>query len=101
MQPLDALQLFRESLEIDPTDVETQTLLEQALRDFKNPTLVVTVPIVFFAVMHYKRLVVFLHFGEEPERIVLRDLRLQLSILLWLITYFGVLYGNIHLFRSL
>ena len=58
-------------------------------------------PIVFYAVMHYKQLVLILHFGEEPERIVLRDLRLQLSIVLWLITYFGVHYGNIHLFRSL
>jgi 4-hydroxybenzoate polyprenyltransferase len=66
----------------------------------KNPTLVITVPIVFFAVMHYKRLVLLLRFGEEPEKIVLRDLRLQLSIIIWLITYFGVIYGDIHLFRS-
>jgi len=65
----------------------------------KNPSMVMTVPVVYFAVMHYKRLVLFLKFGEEPERILLKDVRLQVSIVLWLAIYFGVTYGDIHWFR--
>jgi 4-hydroxybenzoate polyprenyltransferase len=65
----------------------------------KNPSLVVTVPIVFFAIMHYKRLVLLLNFGEEPDRILLRDRAIQISIGLWLLTYFVVMYGGGQLFR--
>ena len=65
----------------------------------KNPTLVVTVPIVFFAVMHYKRLVVLWNVGEEPDWIVLKDLRIQLSIALWLVCYAVIMYANLQLFR--
>lgn len=65
----------------------------------KNPTLVITVPIVYFALMHYKRLVMIYQYGEEPERIVLKDLRLQICVLLWLTTYFGITYSDLHLFR--
>jgi 4-hydroxybenzoate polyprenyltransferase len=65
----------------------------------KNPSLVITVPIVFFAVMHYKRIVMLLHDGEEPERVVLRDIRLQLSIVIWFALYLLIALGNWHLFR--
>ncbi len=65
----------------------------------KNATLVVTVPIVFFAVMHYKRLVMIQDRGEEPERLLLRDWGIGVSILLWLVTYFGILRGNLQFFR--
>jgi 4-hydroxybenzoate polyprenyltransferase len=65
----------------------------------KNPTLVVTVPLVFFAVMHYKRLVMMWEFGEPPELVVVRDVRLLASALLWLVCYFAITLGNIHLFR--
>jgi 4-hydroxybenzoate polyprenyltransferase len=64
----------------------------------KNPTLVVTVPIVFFAVMHYKRLVVLWNFGEEPDWILLKDVRIQLSIVLWILCYVVIIYGDLHLF---
>lgn len=66
---------------------------------YKNPTLVVTVPIVYFAVMHYKRLVMIYLHGKEPERIVLKDRRLQICIVLWLLSYFGITYSDVHLFR--
>jgi 4-hydroxybenzoate polyprenyltransferase len=65
----------------------------------KNPSLVVTVPIVFWAVMHYKRLIMLLQFGEEPERIVLRDSPLLAGIGLWLGSYLIIYWGNVHLFR--
>jgi 4-hydroxybenzoate polyprenyltransferase len=65
----------------------------------KNPSLVITVPIVFFAVLHYKRIVMLLQDGEEPERVVLRDFRLQVSIALWFALYVAIALGNWNLFR--
>ena len=65
----------------------------------KNPSLVITVPVVFFAVLHYKRIVMLLQDGEEPERIVLRDFRLQLSIVIWFALYIAIALGNWKLFR--
>jgi 4-hydroxybenzoate polyprenyltransferase len=65
----------------------------------KNPTLVLGVPIVFFAVMHYKRLVMRLDASEEPERILLRDTPMRVSIALWLVTYLLIEHGNLRLFR--
>jgi 4-hydroxybenzoate polyprenyltransferase len=65
----------------------------------KNPSLVITVPIVFFAVMHYKRLVMLFGAAEEPEKLVLRDARLLVSILIWLICYLAIVHSNVELFR--
>jgi 4-hydroxybenzoate polyprenyltransferase len=65
----------------------------------KDPSLVITVPIVFFAVLHYKRIVMLLSDGEEPERLVLRDYRLQASIAIWFALYLAIALGNWRLFR--
>lgn len=65
----------------------------------KNPSLIITVPIVFYAITHYKRLVMLLDCGEEPERVVLKDPRIQASLALWLITYLGLTYGGVHWFH--
>lgn len=54
----------------------------------RSPALVLTVPVVFFAVAHYQRLVLMDHGGEEPETLVLRNRPLQAAIALWLILYF-------------
>jgi len=65
----------------------------------KNPTLVVGVPIVFYAIMHYKRLVMLLDASEEPEQILLRDTPIRVSILLWLLTYLLIQHADLRLFR--
>lgn len=65
----------------------------------KNPSLVVTVPIVYYAVMHYKWLVTVLADGEEPSRILIQDNTIKISLFLWLISYLAILYFNIHLFH--
>lgn len=54
---------------------------------FKNPTLVLTVPIVFYGIMHYKRLMMIDSAGEEPDRALLGDVRIQLTIVLWLCVF--------------
>jgi 4-hydroxybenzoate polyprenyltransferase len=65
----------------------------------RNATLVLTVPIVYFAISHYKRRVLMAGAGQEPDRILLQDRRLQISILLWLALYMAVMYIPLHLFR--
>lgn len=80
----------------------TMTVLSYALftaTSGKNPTLVVTVPIVYYAVMHYKFLVMVRNVGQEPEQILLLDNRIRLSILLWLTCYMVIFYSKLHLFR--
>ncbi|MEB3280156.1 MAG: UbiA prenyltransferase family protein [Lyngbya sp.] len=64
----------------------------------KNPTLVMTVPIVYYAVMHYKWMVTVLAIGEEPDRIVLQDRMIKLSLIVWLVAYLAIVYLDIHLF---
>jgi 4-hydroxybenzoate polyprenyltransferase len=65
----------------------------------KNPSLIITIPIVFYAIMHYARLVMNLRGGEEPERILIMDRNLQASILWWLAIYTFIVHGRIHIFR--
>lgn len=65
----------------------------------KNPSLVITVPIVHYAVMHYRHLVMVGAKGEEPDRLLLKDNGIKISILIWLICYFGIIYTNVQLFN--
>ncbi len=64
----------------------------------KNPSLVITVPLVYYAVMHYKRIVTVLETGEEPTQILLRDNTIQVSLIIWLILYLAILYFDLQLF---
>lgn len=65
----------------------------------ENPTLVLTVPVVFYAIMHYKRMVMVSQSGEEPEEIVLRDASLQWSVAIWLVSYLAILHTDLRLLR--
>jgi len=65
----------------------------------KNPTLLITIPIVWYGIMHYKRLVMILKAGEEPEKILLKDNHIKICILFWLITYLTILHWDLRLFR--
>ena len=65
----------------------------------KSPTLIVTVPIVYYAIMHYTRLVLHEDRGEEPDQILLRDRTIQVSIVLWLVCFVAIFYGHVTLFR--
>ena len=65
----------------------------------KNPTLIVTVPIVYYAIMHYLRLVMHEDRGEEPDQILLRDRTIQACIAVWLVCFVLIFYGHVTLFR--
>ena len=65
----------------------------------KNPALIVTLPVVYYAVMYYNKLVVIVKRGEEPESILLRDRVLQGSIIVWFVLYFLILKLDPELFQ--
>lgn len=80
----------------------TMTIMSYALfatTSGKNPSLIVTLPIVYYAVMHYKRLVMVSQIGEEPERILFEDWRIIVSILSWLVLYLFIWRWEIHIIR--
>ena len=49
-----------------------------------NPALLITLPIVYFAVMYYRSLLYKNLHGEEPETIILKDKVIFISVILWL-----------------
>ncbi|HWP65413.1 MAG TPA: UbiA prenyltransferase family protein [Candidatus Limnocylindria bacterium] len=65
----------------------------------KNPSLIVTVPIVYYAVMHYRRLVLRSDLAQEPDRLLLQDRTLQACIVLWLAAFVAIFYGHWTLVR--
>jgi 4-hydroxybenzoate polyprenyltransferase len=80
----------------------TMTIMTYALFTVgagKNPTLIITVPMVYIAIMQYKLLVLSRSGGEEPEKIVLRDRQIQFWIILWLVSYLWVINAHVHLFK--
>lgn len=52
----------------------------------KNPALVITIPIVYYAINYYKMSLLKGEFGEEPESVILADRTLWVCILFWLVT---------------
>ena len=65
----------------------------------RNPTLIVTVPFVYYAIARYDLLVRRYGNGEEPERVLLADRNIQLTCLLWLLSYLAIVYGEFDLVR--
>ena len=49
--------------------------------------IIVTIPVVYFALMHYKNLLFQNTHGEEPESIVIKDKIIIISIFVWLVLY--------------
>jgi len=80
----------------------TMTVVSYALftaTSGKNPSLIVTVPIVYYATMHYKRLGFARQQTGEPEQVLLKDLTIQVSVVLWLLCFIAIFYGEVTLFR--
>lgn len=65
----------------------------------KNPSLVITVPIVYYAIMHYKMRLAESAGTEEPDKMLIHDKVIRASVLLWLACYLAIMYGDLHLFR--
>jgi 4-hydroxybenzoate polyprenyltransferase len=65
----------------------------------KNPSLIVTVPIVWYAITYYRRLLETTGHGAEPEQILLRDRVIQTCVAVWLASFVVIAYGELHFFR--
>ena len=63
----------------------------------KNSSLIVTVPIVYFAIMHYIQIVIMYNQGEEPEIVLLKDRKIWLSVILWGIMFITIYYFDIRI----
>ena len=64
----------------------------------KNPSLLATLPIVYYVIMHYKRQVVVGSSGEEPEYLLFKDWRIPVSFVIWLVIYGAIEYLDPRLF---
>jgi hypothetical protein len=52
-----------------------------------------TVPIVVYGVMRYLQLVYEENKGESPERVLLGDVPLLVTVAIWVVMTVGILYG--------
>ena len=59
-----------------------------------NKLLMVTIPIVIFGIMRYESLI-FEDRGETPEKLLLTDIPLIISVLLWGVLVVGIIYGGV------
>lgn len=66
----------------------------------KNATLVITVPLVYGAIMYYKHLVMVRSVGEEPEGVLLHDRIIQVTVASWLLIYLVVEHNDPGWFRA-
>lgn len=64
----------------------------------KNPSLIVTLPIVYYAVIHYKQNVLVYNKGEDPDIILIKDWKIWLSILIWCSLFVIIYYFEVKLF---
>jgi 4-hydroxybenzoate polyprenyltransferase len=65
----------------------------------RNPSLIVTLPVVYYAIMYYKRLVMVGNSGEEPDMILIKSRRIHFCIGLWLAMYLIVWKGDLHFLK--
>jgi len=54
--------------------------------------LMATVPIVIYAVMRYLYIIYEKKMGESPERVLLSDRPMLISVVLWLVMVIGIIY---------
>ncbi len=64
----------------------------------KNPTLILTLPLVWYALWHYVTAVIG-HTSGKPELLVWRDRRLVWTAVAWLTLYSAIQYGGFRLLR--
>lgn len=56
--------------------------------------LMITIPMVIFGIMRYEALI-FSNRSEAPEKVLLTDKSLIVSIFVWLLTIMGIIYGGV------
>lgn len=66
-----------------------------SLLSYHGQWMLITVPFVFYGIVHYQHLSVKGNLTGSPEEILLQDRAMQVTVALWLLTALGVLYGVI------
>lgn len=56
----------------------------------KTPLLAATLPVVYYAIMHYQQQVLTCRVGEEPESMLWTDRRIAACVVVWLVMYLGI-----------
>lgn len=64
----------------------------------KNPALVITVPMVYYAINYFKHLVMVHNIGEDADEVVMRDRIFKIAVLLWFLTYMLITKTSFDLF---
>lgn len=80
----------------------TMTIVSYALFcaiSHKNPSLILTLPFVYYGVMTCKREVFARQAGEEVELLLMRNPRILATVLLWLASFMAIQYSGLSLFR--
>jgi 4-hydroxybenzoate polyprenyltransferase len=91
-----------EYLDFLVSSTATMTVLSYALFatiSHKNPSLIFTVPFVFYAVMHYQRMLMTTSYGEEPDAAAIGDIHLVATGLLWFATFMAIWIGGLHVVK--
>lgn len=65
----------------------------------KSKSLILTTPVVVYAIMRYKQLVMVENSGERPEKSVFTDSVLIISMLVWLALYFLFTHSRFQFFN--
>lgn len=61
----------------------------------QNPTLVVTVPVIAFMILHYRRRLTHPKYRIEPNKIIFNDVTMQGAAVLWLVLYMVVQWSEV------
>jgi 4-hydroxybenzoate polyprenyltransferase len=64
----------------------------------KNPSLIITLPIVYYAISYYKLQLFQNKYGEAPDIVLLNDKIIWICIVSWLITYIAIIISGIRIF---
>ena len=64
----------------------------------QNPTLVVTVPVIAFMILHYRRRLTHPKYRIEPNKIIFNDVTMQGAAVLWLVLYVVVQRSEVRWF---
>ena len=71
------------------------TMSEQTIQKFQTSSLILTIPFIIYGIFRYLYLMYKQEKGENPTKILLTDLTIQLDIFLWIVAVVGIIYLGI------
>ena len=71
------------------------TMSEQTIQKFQTSRLILTIPFIIYGIFRYLYLMYKQEEGDNPTKILLTDLTIQLDIFLWIVAVVGIIYLRI------